>query len=438
MRQWRRSPTLLIAGILVLALAATTGYLVTRRSKAATHAASTARVSRGTVTVSAGAAGTVNVVTTRGLSFSMAATVTELDVKVGDQVTAGQTLAKIDATTAQQQVDAAQQQVSSAQDNLTKAETTATPTPTAASVAKACTVALRIAPQWHPSSVPPGPSDSATPVPSDSAAPSPSASVPTGPTGTRPSTGRSSTGGGAGTGSRQCTGGSGGSGGSGGGSGGTGGSGGNTTNRSGGSGGDALSSAQTQLNNAQLTLEQAQQRLAGTVLTAPIAGRVLTVGGTAGSQERPGGTGFIVLGDLQDTEVQAQFSEAEVASLAVGQPATITLPNQTRPATGKVSQISPAGTVSGRLVRYGVLVAFDQAPSDLLLGQSASVAVTTAQATGVLYVPSSAVTGIQGDSATVKIRSGAHDENRTVTVGLRGDQYTEIKSGLSEGEQVVL
>jgi HlyD family secretion protein len=165
---------------------------------------------------------------------------------------------------------------------------------------------------------------------------------------------------------------------------------------------------------------------------------VISVGGTVGSQEKPGGTGFIVLGDIQDTEVQAQFSEADVAHLAVGQPATITLPNRTDPVSGKVAQISPAGTTSGRLVRYAVLIAFDAVPADLLFGQSASVAVTTAEATGVIYVPSSAVTGVNNDTGTVTVRAGGHDQRRSVVIGLRGDRYTEIKSGLSEGEQVVL
>src|SRR5947207_1448604 len=100
------------------------------------------------------------------------------------------------------------------------------------------------------------------------------------------------------------------------------------TGSRGGSGGDPLASAQQQVNNAQLALLQAEQRLAGTVLTAPIAGKVTSVGGTVGSQEKPGGTGFIVLGDVQDTEVKAQFSEADVAHLAVGQVATITIPDR--------------------------------------------------------------------------------------------------------------
>jgi multidrug efflux pump subunit AcrA (membrane-fusion protein) len=142
---------------------------------------------------------------------------------------------------------------------------------------------------------------------------------------------------------------------------------------------------------------------------------------------------------VSDTEVQAEFSEADVAHLAVGQPATITLPNQDgKQVSGKVSQIDPAGTTSGRLVRYGVLIAFDQVPPDLLLGQSADVAVTTASATDVLFVPSAGVTNVSGGTGTVTVRVDGHDQQRSVQVGLQGDQYTEVRTGLAEGDQLVV
>ncbi len=374
-----------VAAAVALAVAVTVGYALTGRHAPVAAAATTATVTRGTVTATASAAGTVAVVSTRGLSFGTTAVVTELDVKVGDPVSAGQVLARLDSAAAQDAVDAAVQQVNTAQTNLTKAEQTPSPS--------TCTVAYLIDPS-------PSPSPSARP----SGRPSPST-----PPSARPS--RSAGGGGSSPRSCSTTG----------------------TGSRGGSGGDALAAAQQQFNNAQLALLQAQQRLAGCVLTAPIAGRVISIAGTVGSQARSGGNGFIVLGDVQDTEVQAQFSEADVASLAVGQPATITLPNRTEPVTGKVTLISPVGTASGRLVRYGVQIAFDTVPADLVFGQSAAVAVTTAQATGVLYIPSSAVTG-----GTVTVRAGGRDQRRTVVVGLRGDRYTEIRSGLDEGEQVVL
>jgi multidrug efflux pump subunit AcrA (membrane-fusion protein) len=197
--------------------------------------------------------------------------------------------------------------------------------------------------------------------------------------------------------------------------------------------------AQQQLTNAQLTLKQAQDRLAGTTITAPVAGRVLSISGTVGAQQTPGGSGFIVLGGITDTAVTAQFSEADVAHLAVGQVATITLPNQNgQQLNGKLSQIDPAGSISGRLVRYGVSVAFDAVPDGLLLGQTANVSVVTDSATDVLFALSAAVHDVQNGAGTVTVRSAGADRKRTVKVGLRGDQYTVLTSGVSEGDQLVI
>src|SRR5256885_14857383 len=97
---WGRRPPLLVVAAVALAVAVTAGYALTRRSGPASAAASTAAVTRGTVTADASAAGTVNVVTTRGVSFSMSEQVTDVDVKVGDPLTPGHTLARFDPTPA--------------------------------------------------------------------------------------------------------------------------------------------------------------------------------------------------------------------------------------------------------------------------------------------------------------------------------------------------
>ncbi len=403
----------LTGGVLVLALATLGTVLATSGGTAKTKSAAstTSTVRRGTVAVTSSAAGTVQASATRGLSFSMAGTVTEVDVKAGDTVTAGQTLAKIDSTDAQSAVDTAQTQVNSAQDALNKATATATPT-----TSTGCQVTGAGYTSASPS---PSPSMSASPAPSAH----PTATRTTG-SGSGTGTGRSGTGS---TGTNCGTTG--------------GGTGSGTGSGRGGAGGstDSLFSAQQQLNNANLALLQAQQKLAGTVITAPIAGKVLSVAGTVGSAESPGSTGFIVLSGVNDTEVTASFTETDVAHLAVGQATAITLPD--RPGqtyTGKVSQVSPVGTTSGKLVKYPVQISFDQVPTDLLYGQTANVAVTTQSVTDVLYVSSTAVTNIQNGSGTVTVRADGHDTRRTVQIGLRGDQYTEIKSGLSQGETVVV
>ncbi len=410
-------------GVAVVVLAGVSALLLTGGTGATpkTVASTVAPVRRGTVVVTASAAGTVQASATRGLSFSVAGTVTELDVKAGDPVTAGQVLAKIDDSDAQSQLASAQDTLASAQNALAAAQLAASPTPSATGCAAPAAYTAGTAGYYLAGNYSQSPSPSASPSPSPPPSPSPSHSPTPRPTASR----TSSTGPGTGAGACRTAG--------------TGGAGGGGTGGGGrGSGGDALFSAQQQVNNAQLALAQAQRRVAGTVITAPVAGRVLSVAGAVGSAENPGGTGFIVLGGVSDTEVTALFTETDVAHLAVGQPATITLPDTPgTPLTGKVSQVSPAGTVSGRLVRYPVMIAFDQVPANLLYGQSANVVITTQSVSNVLYVSSSAVSPGPDGSATVTVRSGGQDQTRAVQTGLRGDQYTEIRSGLSEGESVV-
>ena len=166
------------------------------------------------------------------------------------------------------------------------------------------------------------------------------------------------------------------------------------------------------------------------MITAPVAGKVLA--STAPSASNAGSS-VITLAGTGDVVVKAQFTEAEVAHLKLGQVARITLPdNASAKYDGKVIQIDPAGTVSNRLVRYAALISFDKVPDTLLYGQSATVAVVTASADDVLSVPSTAV-----HDGKVVVRVNGRDEKRAVETGLRGDVNTEIKSGLAEGDEIL-
>jgi HlyD family secretion protein len=398
MTRRRRRALIWSVGTVVLVLGVIAAFVLSSRSGPTKVAVSTTTVSRGTVTLAVAASGTVTAAQTRGLSFSVAGTVTEVDVKPGDTVASGAVLAKIDPTEAQATVNDDLQRVSDATTAVDRAQQTAN-LPLCPSTTT---------PPPHPSTTSP------SPHPSGSESPHPSASPSASPHPT------SSSGGGGG--------------GSGGGPGAT-----PTCTRAGtGSVNDQLLSAEQQLNNANLALLQARDKLAGTTITAPLAGRVLSVGGKVGQSESPGGTGFVVLGDVSTLTVTAQFSEADVGKIVVGQIASIVLPNTTDAVSGKVSQVDPAATVSGRLVRYGVEVAFDQVPTDLLLGESATVTVTTASAQNVLYTSSAAVTGVANGKGRVTVQVAGHNVVRTVEVGLRGDQYTELKSGVSLGDVLVL
>ncbi|GAA2893742.1 hypothetical protein Acy02nite_27640 [Actinoplanes cyaneus] len=386
-------------------------------------AAETVGVDKGAVTTEVATTGTLAAAQTRSLSFAVDGTVETVKVRAGTTVTAGQVLATVDDDDARQAVDDAQDALDAAEDALTKAEDAASTTSTASTGCNAA-AAYELRASASPGvSVSPSPSATVTARPTATATRTATTSpTKTSPTKTTTSTsapgGRTTTGSGSGSGTGSCSG---------------------TTSGSGGqqgggqnSGTDAILSAQQRVNSAQVTLEEKEDALEGATITAPIAGRILSVGGKVGSQVSSGST-FISLADIYDMQISADFPEADADHLAVKQKAVITLadkPGETFDATLVV--VDPVGTSDGTLTTFGVVLSFVDAPKDLLVGQSAQVKVTTGSKTDVLRVPSTAVHDVSGTSAVVQ-KDGAEVK---VQIGLRGDQYTEITSGLVEGDAV--
>lgn len=382
-------------------------------------AAPTVAVDRGAVTTEVATTGTLEPAQTRSLSFTADGTVESVKVRAGTVVSAGQELAAIDDADAAAAVDSARDTLADARDALAEARDQATAAPTTAA-------GCGVVPAAFTSPTPSG-TAGPTPAPTRTSAPATTAPTRTGvPTrttapvrttapartttpargGGAPATGCARAGepqsDGQGSGQGQ------------------------------GSGGDAVLSAQQRVNQAEVAVANAEDNLEGTTIVAPIAGRILAVSGKVGSQVSAGAT-FLTLADVFDMQIGADFPEADADRLAVRQKAVVTLADRAGTEfTATVVQVDPVGTNDGTMVRYGVVLSFDEAPEDLLVGQSAAVRVTTGSAGDVLRVPSTAVHDVAGQSGTV--RKDGRDV--TVGVGLRGDRYTEITSGLAEGETV--
>jgi len=93
----------------------------------AVAAARTATVSVGNVQAAVAGTGTVEPDQQQNVNFRVSGTLTEVDVQVGQQVTAGQTLARLDSTDLQAAVDQAQATLNQQQANLAKVAAGATP-----------------------------------------------------------------------------------------------------------------------------------------------------------------------------------------------------------------------------------------------------------------------------------------------------------------------
>ncbi|HEX9976479.1 MAG TPA: hypothetical protein VGA82_04435, partial [Dehalococcoidales bacterium] len=70
-------------------------------------------------------------------------------------------------------------------------------------------------------------------------------------------------------------------------------------------------------------------------------------------------------------------------------------------------------------------------------GMTVTVSIIVQQASNVLLVPSTAITQ-QGTKSVVKVSKDGAIEEREIKTGISDSQYTEVTSGLSEGEKVVI
>jgi len=205
-----------------------------------------------------------------------------------------------------------------------------------------------------------------------------------------------------------------------------------------GGGGQSEAQAEAAVTQARSELQAAKEALAGVVIRAPRRGTILSIAGAAGDSVSAN-TAFITLGNLDELQVKAMVTQSDVEKLKVGQKAEVIL--ATRPGehhAGTVVHIDPTATTSGDLVRYGVLIAFTRRPKDLLLGQNATITVTTGESVDAVYVPAQAARLRSDGTAVVTVATGDGTAERTVRTGVRGDQYVEIVEGLQEGDKVVL
>ena len=141
--------------------------------------------------------------------------------------------------------------------------------------------------------------------------------------------------------------------------------------------------------------------------------------------------------DPKALEVIANVTEEDYPLLTVGQAVEIYFDARPEAAVqGKVERIIPQ-RIEGDHPLYNIYITLNDIPDGLADGMTADTAITIAQSKGVLCLPRAVVRASSGDTTTVKVWDGLQETDRQITIGLRGDTYVEIVSGLKEGDQVV-
>lgn len=209
-----------------------------------------------------------------------------------------------------------------------------------------------------------------------------------------------------------------------------------------------------------------ENSLAKGVITAPYAGRVLSLAArpgmivTGADAGREGNT-LLELADLSRLRVEAAINEIDVAVLTQDMTVEITFESVPEAkATGRITFIAPAAgkSASGASTGGGggggggggnsasrdfpLQIAIDQSHPRVRPGMTARVHIVTATVTQVLSVPQNAVFNDQ-DSGDwfVFVRAAdakAEPEKTKVELGVRDPDFVEIKSGLAETAEISL
>ncbi len=200
---------------------------------------------------------------------------------------------------------------------------------------------------------------------------------------------------------------------------------------------EAIAIAESQVELARAALEQAELRLADAILRAPVAGTVALVGAQVGevvSATAP----MIVLADVNQYMIEANVDEVDVGQVQVGQSANITLDAfPDRVLQGQVTEVDPLGTVTQGVVSYHTEIQLPETDLPLRPSMTAIVDIIIADKADVLVVPSRAIKR-EGDSYYVEMLVNGTAERRSVVTGLSSETMTEILSGLQEGEEVIV
>jgi len=200
---------------------------------------------------------------------------------------------------------------------------------------------------------------------------------------------------------------------------------------------DVPGSSLTSLVDAQNALQTAEDNLAATQLVSPIAGTVTDL--TASVGDFVSASSIVTVADLsQPYTVDAYFDAEDWSSIQAGFETDVVfdiLPDNTY--TGKVTVVYPEldSSSNASLVHAKVKLE-DVVDSSLPMGASASVDVTSGRAENVVLIPVDALHETSPGQFAIFVMENGKPRLRVVEVGLKDLINAEIKSGVQAGDVV--
>ena len=236
---------------------------------------------------------------------------------------------------------------------------------------------------------------------------------------------------------------------------------------------DSLNTAKSTLDNAKAEMEAieanikqaeievntAETNVGYTKITAPMDGTVISVPVSEGQTVNANQTTptIVTIADLSKMKIKPEISEGDITKVKAGQEVSFTILSDSQTVYHSViDSVDPANTTTTdssstssstsssssssttSAIYYYANVLIDNPNRTLRIGMTTENNIKIANAKDVLLVSNMAIQKLDGKSFVNVLNDKNQPEQREVETGVQNDFQTEIKSGLNEGEKVIV
>ncbi len=210
---------------------------------------------------------------------------------------------------------------------------------------------------------------------------------------------------------------------------------------------------QSSIRQTQIAINTAEKDLGYTRITAPSAGTVVSLVVEQGQTINASQTSptVVQIADLTSMTNKMQIAEGDATKVKAGQTVNFTILSEPdTPISAKLDSIDPGLTTmsqgsysrstdtTSNAIYYYARATVPNPEGKLAIGMTTQNTVEIASADNVLMVPTVAIKTKDGKKFVRVLGANNQASDREIQTGLKDSMNTEVKSGLNEGEKVVM
>ena len=218
-----------------------------------------------------------------------------------------------------------------------------------------------------------------------------------------------------------------------------------------------MEAIEANIKQAEIEVNTAETNVGYTKITAPMDGTVISVPVSEGQTVNANQTTptIVTIADLSKMKIKPEISEGDITKVKAGQEVSFTIlsdsqtvyhsvidsvdpANTTTSDSSSTSSLSSSSSSTTSAIYYYANVLIDNPDRTLRIGMTTENNIKIANAKDVLLVSNMAIQKRDGKSFVNVLNDKNQPEPREVETGVQNDFQTEIKSGLNEGEKVIV